>query len=147
MMRLALEQAELAAAEGEVPIGAVVYRGDEVLSQCHNLREALSDPTAHAEILALRLAAAELGTWHMEDCGIAVTIEPCPMCAGALVNARMGELVYGAADPKMGCVDSLARLCDEPRFNHRLTIRRGVLAGECVGVLQRFFQARRKLQS
>src|SRR5690606_22513734 len=115
----------------------------EVLAAAHNLRETRADPTAHAEVLALRDAAAKLGTWRMDDCGIAVTLEPCPMCAGALVNARMGELVYGAADPKMGCVDTLASLCTDPRFNHRLTVRRGVLADACVDVLQRFFRARR----
>jgi len=143
MMRLALDHAERAALMGEVPIGAVVYRGDTVLAAAHNLRESRADPTAHAEILALRDAAARLGTWRLDGYTMAVTLEPCPMCAGALVNARVGELVYGAADPKMGCVDTLAQLCTEPRFNHRLTVRRGVLANECIGVLQRFFQQRR----
>lgn len=143
MMRLALEQAEAASAMGEAPIGAVVYRGDEVLSAAHNLRESRADPTAHAEVLALREAAAKLGTWRMDECGIAVTLEPCPMCAGALVNARMGELVYGAADPKMGCVDTLAQLCTDARFNHRVKVRRGVLDDECAAVLRRFFEARR----
>lgn len=143
MMRLALEQAERAAEMGEVPIGAVVYRGDEVLAVAHNLRESWADPTAHAEILALKDAAAKLGTWRLDGCTIAVTLEPCPMCAGALINSRIARLVYGAPDPKMGCVDTLYQLCTDTRFNHRLEVQSGVLRDECVAVLQAFFQARR----
>ena len=110
MMRLALEQAQRAAEMGEVPIGAVVYRGDEVLALAHNLRESRADPTAHAEILALKDAAAKLGTWRLDGCTIAVTLEPCPMCAGALINSRIARLVYGAPDPaiKQGVVSVLA---------------------------------------
>lgn len=143
MMRRALALAEAAAAIGEVPIGAVIYRGEEVLAEAHNRREIDADPTAHAEILALRDAARRVGAWRLDGCSIAVTLEPCPMCAGALVNSRMARLVYGAADPKMGCVDTLYSICTDTRFNHRLAIERGVLADECVAVLQRFFQARR----
>lgn len=145
LMRLALDEARRGAALGEVPVGAVVYRLDdgEVLAKAHNLRETDADPTAHAEILALREAAEKRGVWRLETCGLVVTLEPCPMCAGAIVNARIGELVYGAADPNMGCVDSLHQLCAEPRFNHRLTHRSGVLQDECAGVLKAFFAARR----
>ncbi|MEM9418566.1 MAG: tRNA adenosine(34) deaminase TadA [Planctomycetota bacterium] len=145
MMRIALDQARCAAELGEVPVGAVVYRLEDgqVLARAHNLRENDADPTAHAEVIALRKAARQRGVWRLETCGLAVTLEPCPMCAGAIVNARIGELVYGAADPKMGCVDTLHHLCAEPRFNHRLTHRSGVLAEECSKILKSFFAVRR----
>ena len=143
MMRVAMEQANLAAERGEVPIGAVIYRGDQVLAKAHNLRESTADPTAHAEILALKEAANKIGTWRLDGCTIAVTLEPCPMCAGALVNSRIDRLVYGAPDPKMGCVDTMYELCTDTRFNHRLEVTSGVLKDECVEVLQTFFQARR----
>ncbi|MEM6459941.1 MAG: nucleoside deaminase [Planctomycetota bacterium] len=148
MMRLALDQARRAADLGEVPVGAVVYRldGGAILAATHNLRESTADPTAHAEVLALRAAGAARGVWRLETCGLAVTLEPCPMCAGAIVNARLGELVYGAADPKMGCVDTLHHLCNEPRFNHRLPaprVRSGVLADESAALLRHFFATRR----
>src|SRR6185369_6660457 len=104
MMRLAMEQAARAAELGEVPVGAVIYRDNQVLAQAHNLRESASAPTAHAEIVALRAAATAVGSWRLEGCSMAVTLEPCPMCAGGLINARVPRLVYGAADPKMGCV-------------------------------------------
>jgi tRNA(adenine34) deaminase len=143
MMELAVAQARCAAAAGEVPVGAVVYRGEEVLAQAHNLRENLSDPTAHAEVVALRAAAQRVGSWRLEGCSVAVTLEPCPMCAGALVNARVQRLVYGAADPKMGCVHSLHRLCTDVRFNHRLEVVGGVLAERCAELLKGFFAERR----
>lgn len=145
MMRRALDEARRAALLGEVPVGAVVYRLDDgrVVAAAHNLRESTADPTAHAELLVLRDAAQQRGVWRLEDHGLAVTLEPCPMCAGAIVNARLGELVYGAADPKMGCVDTLHKLCAEPRFNHRLEHRAGVLADECGQVLKDFFKDRR----
>ena len=143
MMRQALALAEQAAAMGEVPVGAVVYRGREVLGQGHNRRESRADPTAHAEMIALREAAERLGTWRMDDCAMAVTLEPCPMCAGALVNARMGRLVYGAADPKMGAVETLYTICTDRRLNHRVQVTAAVLPGPCAEVLRRFFQARR----
>ena len=134
MMRLALEQAREAANIGEVPVGAVVYRGDEVLAKAYNLRESTADPTAHAEVLALRGAAKTLGTWRLDGCTIAVTLEPCPMCAGALINSRIDRLVYGTTDPKMGCVDTMYQLCTDTRFNHRLDVVSGVLKDECVEV-------------
>jgi tRNA(adenine34) deaminase len=143
MMHLALQQAELAREGGEVPVGAVVYRGPEVLAMAHNRRESDADPTAHAELLALRQAAGKVGSWRLDACSMAVTLEPCPMCAGALVNARIARLVYGAADPKMGAVDTLYQLCTETRFNHRLEVRSGLLANEARQLLQEFFQARR----
>ena len=142
-MQQALTQASQAAQHGEVPVGAVVYMGDQMVAQAHNRREALQDPTAHAEILALRQAAQQLGSWRLDRCAIAVTLEPCPMCAGALVNSRVQRLVYGAADPKMGCVQTLYRLCTEPRFNHRITVVAGVMAAQCGQMLTTFFAARR----
>lgn len=144
MMRLALEHARRAATLGEVPVGAVVYRGDQVLAAAHNLRESASDPTAHAEILALRAAAHALSSWRLDGCGLAVTLEPCPMCAGALVNARIQRLVYGPADPKMGCVHTLHQLCTEPRFNHQVIVIPGVLEDECAAELKAFFKQRRR---
>lgn len=143
MMRLALEQAQLAADLGEVPVGAVVYRGVEVLAAAHNMREHWADPTAHAELIALREAARRVGTWRLDGCSLAVTLEPCPMCAGALVNSRLQSVVYGITDPNMGCVESLHRLLDTAQFNHRVQWSGGVLAEECLGLLQAFFRARR----
>jgi tRNA(adenine34) deaminase len=143
MMLRAIEQARQAMTIDEVPVGAVVYKGNEVLAEAHNLRESEKDPTAHAEIIALRAAAKKVGTWRLDGCGIVVTLEPCPMCAGALVNSRIDELVYGATDPKMGCVDTLYQLCNDQKFNHRLETTGGVMADECVRLLREFFEARR----
>jgi len=143
MMARALAVAEQAIALEEVPVGAVIYRGSEIIAEGHNRRETDKDPTAHAEIVALRLAAAKLNSWRMDDCTMAVTLEPCPMCAGALVNARLPRLVYGASDPKMGCVDTLYTLCTDKKFNHRMEVVRGVMREESVELLQRFFKARR----
>lgn len=143
MMRLAIEQAEAASAAGEVPVGAVVYRGDEILAQAHNMREHWADPTAHAELIALREAAKKIGTWRLDDCRLAVTLEPCPMCAGALVNSRLEAVVYGITDPNMGCVESLHHLLDTEQFNHRVQWQGGILADECLALLQSFFKARR----
>lgn len=143
MMRRALDLAWRAAECGEVPVGAVVCRGELVLGRGFNQRESRSDPTAHAEMLALREAAARIGSWRLTGCTMVVTLEPCPMCAGALVNARVDEVVYGAADPKMGSVDSLHHLCTDPRFNHRVRVVGGILAEPCAQVLQRFFAERR----
>ena len=143
MMLRAIEQARLAAELGEVPVGAVIYRGEEVLAQAFNLRESQRDPTAHAEILALRMAAKKLESWRMEGCSMAVTLEPCPMCAGGLVNARMERLIYGATDPKMGAVHTLFKLCTEPRFNHQMQVIAGVEAASCAAQLQAFFRIRR----
>lgn len=143
MMCRALELAREAARLAEVPVGAVVYRGQEVLGEGYNQREADADPSAHAEMLAIRQAARKLKTWRLEGCSIAVTLEPCPMCAGAMVNARVARLVYGADDPKMGSVRTLHRLCDDARFNHRLAIFPGVLAEESAALLREFFRGRR----
>lgn len=143
MMRLAIEQAEQAAAIGEVPIGAVVYRGDQVLASAHNMREHWADPTAHAELIAMREAAKQIGTWRLDGCRVAVTLEPCPMCAGAMVNSRLEAVVFGITDPKMGCVETLHTLLDTEAFNHRVAWQGGVLANECLVLLQDFFKARR----
>lgn len=143
MMRLALREAEQAAAVGEVPVGAVVYRGDEVLATAHNMRETWADPTAHAELIALREAAKRVGTWRLDDCRLAVTLEPCPMCAGALVNSRLQAVLYGITDPNMGCVESLHHLLDTEAFNHRVAWQGGVFADEALALLQAFFKARR----
>ena len=140
MMRMALQQAEAAAAIGEVPVGAVIYRGDQWLASAHNRREIDHDPTAHAEMIALRQAAANVGAWRLDGCTMVVTLEPCPMCAGALINARIERLVYGARDPKMGCVHTLYQLPTDDRFNHRLQITEGVLADESARLLSEFFQ-------
>ncbi len=143
-MREALTEAEKACALGEVPVGAVVVRDGEVIGRGHNLRETLLDSSAHAEILALREAARKLGDWRLTGCTLYVTIEPCPMCAGALVQFRVSRLVYGARDPKAGAVDSLVDLVRDPRFNHRVEVISGVLEEECRAVIQRFFRGLRE---
>jgi tRNA(adenine34) deaminase len=143
MMRLALEEARAAAAGGDVPVGAVVARGDEVVSRAGNARERDRDPTAHAEILALRRASDALGSWHLEGCTIYVTLEPCAMCAGALVLSRLDRLVFGAPDPKAGFVGSLGDLVRDERLNHAVDVTAGVLAKECGEVLRAFFRERR----
>jgi tRNA(adenine34) deaminase len=142
-MAIALQQAHQASSRGEVPVGAVIVRDDTLVSAAHNLRESLADPTAHAELLAIRHAATQLRSWRLENCTLFVTLEPCPMCAGAIVNARLPRVVYGAADPKMGCVDTLHKLCTDERFNHRVSVTSGVLAEPCGQVLRDFFIARR----
>jgi tRNA(adenine34) deaminase len=143
MMELALEDARLALRWGDVPIGAVVARGDEILGRGGNARERDNDPTAHAEILSIRAAAASLRSWRLTGCAIYVTLEPCAMCAGALVLARLDRLVFGAMDPKAGFVGSLGDLTRDPRLNHRLDVVSGVLELEAAGLLQEFFQQRR----
>jgi tRNA(adenine34) deaminase len=143
MMRRALELAEEAARHDDVPIGAVVARGDEVLGQAGNERELRREPTAHAEVLALRQAAERLGGWRLLETTIYVTLEPCPMCAGAITLARVPRLVYGAADPKGGAVGSVIDLFAEPVVNHRPTVEGGLLAPESAVLLERFFSARR----
>jgi len=143
MMRRALELAQEASRLEEVPVGAVVYHGEQIVGEGYNRRESDADPTAHAEMLAIRQAARRLGTWRLDGCSMVVTLEPCPMCAGALVNARLARLVYGADDPKMGSVRTLHRLCDDDRFNHRMVVVAGVLADESAAMLQAFFRDRR----
>ena len=127
-MRLALEEAQRAFQEDEVPIGAVIVHEDRVIAAAHNQREQLHDPTAHAEMIAITQAAESLHCWRLEGCTLYVTLEPCPMCAGAIVQARIPTVVYGAADPKAGAVRTLYKLLDDPRLNHRCQIVPGVLA-------------------
>jgi tRNA(adenine34) deaminase len=143
MMRRALADAEGAAAHGDVPIGAVVARGDEVLGAAGNEREHRKDPTAHAEVLALRQAAERLGGWRLLETTIYVTLEPCPMCAGAITLARVPRLVYGAPDPKGGAVGSVIDLFAEPVVNHRPAVEPGLLAEESAALLEQFFSSRR----
>jgi tRNA(adenine34) deaminase len=143
LMRLALAEAKRAAAGGDVPVGAVVARGEEVLARAGNARERDGDPTAHAETLALRGAAHALGTWRLEGCTAYVTLEPCAMCAGALVLARVERLVFGPADPKAGFVGSLGDLVRDPRLNHRIEVESGVLEAEASALLRDFFRERR----
>jgi len=143
-MEMALSEARLAAEEGEVPVGAVlVSEKGEVLSRAHNRPLGLCDPTAHAEILALREGARRLGNYRLCGTTLYVTLEPCPMCAGALVYARVARLVFGARDPRSGACVSLYRITEDPRLNHRLEITEGVLAEECAALLREFFRARR----
>jgi tRNA(adenine34) deaminase len=143
MMRLALEEARAAAAGGDVPVGAVIVRGDEILARAGNAREREQDPTAHAEILALRQASSAIGSWHLEGCALVVTLEPCAMCAGAVVLARLDRLVFGASDPKAGFVGSLGNLVRDGRLNHEVDVTVGVLAEECGEILRAFFAQRR----
>ncbi len=143
-MRVAIEEAELARSEGEVPVGAVVVSGTgQLLSRRHNQREALSDPSAHAELLAISEAAKRIGSWRCIGCTVIVTLEPCPMCAAALVAARVQGLVFGASDPKAGACGSLYNLCSDPRLNWEIPISRGVLAQETSALLSGFFESRR----
>jgi tRNA(adenine34) deaminase len=142
-MRLALAAATQALDHGDVPVGAVAIMDGRVIATRHNERELRLDPTAHAEILALRDAAASLGTWRLGDVTLVVTLEPCAMCAGAVVAARLGRLVFGATDPKAGACGSLYQLCADPRLNHELPVTGGVLAPECGGMLEEFFARRR----
>jgi tRNA(adenine34) deaminase len=143
MMRLALREADRAAEKGEVPVGAVVVRGEELLASAHNERETTKDPTAHAELLAIRRAAHELGGWRLTGCILYVTLEPCPMCAGALHAARIDRLVYAAPDPKAGAAGSLYDLPTDPRLNHIYPYTAGVLQTESATLLRDFFRQRR----
>ncbi|MCC2594511.1 tRNA adenosine(34) deaminase TadA [Tessaracoccus sp. OS52] len=143
-MRLAIEQARQALTHGDVPIGAVVLGPDgAVLAAAGNERELTGDPTAHAEVVAIRRAAAALGEWRLEDCTLVVTLEPCTMCAGAIVAARLSRLVFGAFDPKAGAVSSLWDVVRDPRLNHRPQVTSGILADDCAELLLDFFNDRR----
>jgi tRNA(adenine34) deaminase len=144
-MRLALDEAEQAMREDEVPIGAVIVHQGRIIAQAHNQREQLHDPTAHAEMIAITQAAEALRSWRLERCTLYVTLEPCPMCAGAILQARIPQVVFGAADPKAGAVASLFRLLDDPRLNHRCEVIAPVLADDCGRILSRFFQEQRRL--
>ena len=142
-MEQALEQARLGAAAGEVPVGALVIKDGEVLGRGHNRNLLENDPTAHAEIVALRQAAARLGNHRLAGCVMVATIEPCSMCAGALVHARIARLVYGAGDPKAGAAGSVIQVINHPRLNHRMEVTAGVLADQCSEILQDFFRRKR----
>jgi len=142
-MRLALEEAQQAAAEDEVPVGAIVVAGGRVIGSGHNQREQLADPTAHAEMIAITQAAASLGSWRLEDCTLYVTLEPCPMCAGVILQARLPAVVWGAADPKAGAAETLYRLFDDARLNHRVEHIGHVLADDCGRILTEFFRGKR----
>jgi tRNA(adenine34) deaminase len=143
-MTVALDEARAAVQHDDVPVGAVVVLDGEIIAARHNERELRGDPTAHAEVLALRDAAVAVGHWRLDRCTLVVTLEPCPMCAGAIVNARLGALVYGASDPKAGAAGSCFDLVDHPLLNHRVPRHVGVLADECGSLLVEFFSARRR---
>ena len=146
-MRQALDEAHCAAAAGEVPIGCVIVHDPTgaIIGRGSNRRVADRDPTAHAEIIALRAAGQSQGDWRLVDCTLFVTLEPCPMCAGAIVNARIPRLVYGCDDPKAGAVRTLYQICDDPRLNHRVQVTAGILADECGDVLRAFFAKQRAM--
>jgi len=144
-MRAAIDQAAKAEALGDVPIGAVVAKEDRIIAVAHNRRLIDADPTAHAEMLAIRAAARALGDWRLNGCALVVTLEPCCMCAGAIVLARMDRLVYGASDPKAGAVRTLYRLCEDERLNHRVQVVAGVLAERCAAILSGFFRTQRDM--
>ena len=143
-MALAIKEAQAAAKIGEVPVGAVIVRDGEVISKAHNLRESSNDPTAHAELLALRIASAALGTWRLSGCELYVTLEPCIMCAGAMVLARIDRLVFGASDPKAGAAKTLFNVLSDPRLNHQVDVTAGVKEATCGQMLSDFFKSRRK---
>ncbi|MCX7416486.1 MAG: tRNA adenosine(34) deaminase TadA [Planctomycetia bacterium] len=142
-MRMAIDQAREAAAEDEVPVGAIIVAAGRIVATAHNQREQLSDPTAHAEMIAITQAAAALGSWRLEGCTLYVTLEPCPMCAGAILQARVPVVVWGAADPKAGAVETLYRLFDDPRLNHRVEHTGHVMADACGQILSEFFRKKR----
>src|SRR5436309_1473489 len=142
-MEIALEQARKAAELGEVPVGALVIKDGEILGLGHNRNLLDNDPTAHAEIIALRQAAARFGNHRLVGCEIVVTIEPCAMCAGAMIHARLARLVYGASDPKAGAAGSVLQVLNHPNLNHKMEVKAGVLQEECSEILQKFFKDRR----
>ena len=143
-MRLALELAAEASERGDVPVGALVVRDGRILGVGFNTREQDHDPTGHAEVVAMRQACRQARRWRLDGASLYVTLEPCPMCAGTLVNTRVARLVYGAHDPKAGAVRSLYQLCEDPRLNHRLEVIGGVMASECAALLKGFFRAARQ---
>lgn len=142
-MREAIAEARKAEALREVPIGAVIVRNGEIIGRGHNLRETSKDPTLHAEMIAMREASAKLDAWRLLDCTLYVTLEPCPMCAGAIVQSRLPRVVFAAPDPKAGCAGTLMNLLQEDRFNHRAEVLSGVLQEECAGMLSDFFRGLR----
>ena len=142
-MRQALDLAVQAMEEDEVPVGAIITHGNKVVGAGWNQRESLNDPTAHAEMIAITQAAAAISSWRLENCTMYVTLEPCPMCAGAILQSRVSRVVYGATDPKAGAVDSLFRMLDDPRLNHRSDVTAGVMAADCGAILTHFFREKR----
>lgn len=144
-MKRALDEAVVAFEEQEVPVGAVIVHEGQIIASAHNQRETLNDPTAHAEMIALTQAAEALGSWRLENCIIYVTLEPCPMCAGAIVQARLPVVIYGTTDPKAGACHSLYSITDDPRLNHRAKVLGGVMAEDCKAILQEFFRQQRAL--
>lgn len=138
-MREALIEAQKAEAIGEVPIGAVIVKNNEIIARGHNLKERLKDPTAHAEIIAIKEASQKIGSWRLNDCTLYVTLEPCQMCTGAIIQARIGHVVFGTRDPKAGCVVSLFNLLDDQRFNHNANYTEGINEQECSLILKKFF--------
>ena len=143
-MRVALAEARASLAAGEVPVGAVVVVGDIIVGQAHNAPIGLVDPSAHAEVLALREAARKLGNYRLPDATLFATLEPCTMCCGATIQARLARVVYGAPDPRAGAIESVYRLLDDPRLNHRVEAQGGVLADECTALLREFFETKRR---
>ncbi|MGJ9460260.1 tRNA adenosine(34) deaminase TadA [Oceanobacillus sp. CF4.6] len=139
-MRAAIEEAKRAWILDEVPIGAVIVHEDEIVARGFNLRESLQTTLSHAELIAIQQANTKTGSWRLEDCTLYVTLEPCPMCAGAIVQSRMKRVVYGAPDPKAGCAGTLMNLLDEPRFNHQVEVTKGILKDECASLLKEFFR-------
>ncbi len=142
-MQIALDEAKAAAAEGEIPVGAVIVKDGEIIASAHNNREATGDATGHAELLAIRRACDVLGGWHLEKCTLYVTLEPCPMCMGAIVNSRLGKVVFGAKDAKAGACGSVIDLRSYP-LNHKPTVEHGFMKEECVAVLSDFFKKKRQ---
>lgn len=144
-MKMAIREAIAAMEEDEAPVGAVIVRNGRVIAAAHNQREALSDPTAHAEMIAITQAASEIGDWRLEDCALYVTLEPCLMCAGGILQARVPLVVYGALDPKAGAVASLYQVLNDGRMNHRCEVVGGVMSADCGELLTHFFREKRKL--
>jgi len=144
-MRLALNQARVAFEEGEVPVGAVIMHAGDVIAEAHNQRETLNDPTAHAEMIAITQAAESLGSWRLTECILYVTLEPCPMCAGAIVQSRIPFVVYGTPDPKAGACHSVYQITEDSRLNHQCSVLAGVLLDDCRMILQEFFAEQRSL--
>ena len=142
-MRLALQQAQQAQVEDEVPVGAIILNQDRIIAAAYNQREHLHDPTAHAEMIAITQAAEAIGDWRLEHCTMYVTLEPCPMCAGAIIQSRIPRIVYGATDPKAGAVTSLYSLLTDTRLNHTVQVTGGVLAEDCGRILTNFFRSKR----
>ncbi len=138
-MKLALDEAKIAFSKGEVPVGAVIVKNGEVIASCHNLREQKQNALSHAEMEVINLACEKLGSWRLDDCELYVTLEPCPMCTGAIINARIKTVIFGAYDSKMGCMDSVINLCDYP-FNHKVEVYGGIMEEECLALLQEFFK-------